>query len=48
MYTVLLAEDEPLVRMGIKSMVDWEKLDMQRVSRNAPTARRRCQTCAPH
>ena len=28
MYTVLLAEDEPLVRMGIKSMVDWEKLDM--------------------
>ena len=29
MYTVLLAEDEPLVRMGIKSMVDWEKLDMR-------------------
>ena len=26
MYTVLLAEDEPLVRMGIKSMVDWETL----------------------
>ena len=29
MYTVLLAEDEPLVRRGIKSMVDWEKLDMR-------------------
>lgn len=29
MYTVLLAEDEPLVRMGVKSMVDWEKLNMR-------------------
>lgn len=41
MYTVLLAEDEPLVRMGIKSMVDWEKLDMCVCARSAPTARRR-------
>lgn len=28
MYRVLLAEDEPLVRMGIKSMVSWESLGM--------------------
>lgn len=32
MYRVILAEDEPLVRMGIKSMVDWEKLEMQVVA----------------
>ena len=32
MYRVILAEDEPWVRMGIKSMVDWEKLEMQVVA----------------
>ena len=29
MYRVLIAEDEALVRMGLKTMPDWEKLDMQ-------------------
>ena len=32
MYRVILAEDEPLVRMGIKSMVNWEELDMRVVA----------------
>ena len=29
MYRVLIAEDEALVRMGLKTMPDWGKLDMQ-------------------
>lgn len=44
MYTVLLAEDEPLVRMGIKSMVDWEKLDM-RVCAECSDGAEALQTC---
>ena len=32
MYRVILAENEPLVRMGIKSMVNWEELDMRVVA----------------
>jgi len=32
MFRVILAEDEPLVRMGIKSMVNWEDLDMRVVA----------------
>lgn len=32
MYTVLIAEDEMLVRMGLKASVMWEKLDMQVVA----------------
>lgn len=32
MYRVILAEDEPLMRMGIKSMVNWEALDMRVVA----------------
>ena len=44
MYTVLLAEDEPLVRMGIKSMVDWEKLGM-RVCAECSDGAEALQTC---
>ena len=32
MYTVLIAEDEMLVRMGLAASVLWEKLDMQVVA----------------
>lgn len=32
MYTVLIAEDEMLVRMGITVSVPWEKLDMRVIS----------------
>ena len=32
MYTVLIAEDELLVRMGLTASVMWEKLDMQVVA----------------
>lgn len=31
MYRVLIAEDEMLVRLGIKSLVDWEKLGLELV-----------------
>jgi len=32
MYKVLLAEDEVIVRLGIKSMIDWNKLDLEVVA----------------
>ena len=32
MYTVLIAEDELLVRIGLTASVMWEKLDMQVVA----------------
>lgn len=32
MFRVILAEDEPLVRMGIKSMVNWEEMNMRVVA----------------
>jgi len=28
MYTVLIADDEPLVQVGLQSMVDWKSLDV--------------------
>ncbi|GBG05822.1 putative DNA-binding response regulator [Paenibacillus agaridevorans] len=29
MYRVLLAEDEILVRLGLKNSIDWKRFDMQ-------------------
>ena len=29
MYKVLIAEDEAIVRLGLKNMLDWESMDMQ-------------------
>ncbi len=29
MYKILIVDDEPLVQVGIKSMLDWGKLDME-------------------
>ena len=29
MYKVLIAEDEAIVRLGLKNMLDWESMGMQ-------------------
>ena len=31
MYTLLIADDEPLIRNGVKRIIDWESLGFSRI-----------------
>ena len=31
MYTLLIADDEPLIRNGVKKIIDWESLGFSRI-----------------
>ena len=31
MYTLLIADDEPLIRNGVKKIIDWESLGFSQI-----------------
>ena len=31
MYTLLIADDEPLIRNGVKKIIDWESLGFSKI-----------------
>ncbi len=40
-YQVLIADDEPIIREGIRDAIDWEALGMEVVDVKRRTARKR-------